>query len=185
MEETTKPIRPLGIAILSWLHIIGGASGAAVLLLMCYSANPNSHEALATTGMSAGVTFVAGLSFALSFICGVGLWTGRLWGWYLGSFSWIYSALDSLNALIPMPSLTSTPASHDATTMPHGPVFYFVTYGTRVVVGLFIYSYFFKSNVRSFFAVSEARKWNTFLPEVGIALAIIVVTTLVKQQLAR
>ena len=49
------------------------------------------------------------------------------------------------------------------------------------MIGLFIYSYFFKSNVRSFFGVSEAQKWNTFLPQVGISLGIIIVTTLVMQ----
>ena len=109
MEETMKPIRPLGISILSWLHILGGAgAGIAMLFLGSQSANPEAQESVAATGISSGLpVFVAVLLCALSFACGVGMWTGRLWGWYLGSFYWMYTILKSVNALIPMPSLGS------------------------------------------------------------------------------
>jgi hypothetical protein len=178
METETKAIRPLGIAILSWLHMIGGAVGVTALFL----ANAKAQEAVAATGMSADlVTCVAVLFCAFSFACGVGMWMGRIWGWYLGSFYWMYSLLTSVNALIPMPSAMNAAPSNEALDTAHGPVFYYVTHGVRAAIGVFLYSYFFKSNVRSFFGVTEGQKWNTFLPEVGICLGIIIVTGLVMQ----
>jgi hypothetical protein len=179
--EDTRPIRPLGVSILSWLDIIAGAGGAiAVLLMIFHRTAPRVQEFFAATGISPSLTILYILLIcSLALISGIGMWTGRRWAWYLGSFIWLYSIIRSLNALVNIAlPLVTTQASETAQSS-HGPVYYFAKFGLRVFFQILIYTYFFQPNVRSYFGVSETQKWRVFLPQLGIALGIIIVTTLV------
>jgi tetratricopeptide (TPR) repeat protein len=174
MQEA-KSKRPTGIAILSWLHMGGGAIGAVIVLVLL-TAIPDAQkalDALTTIGLPPGLLLCA-IIFLLILTClsGVGMWTGIKWGWFLGSFYYAYSITRNLNALITIPAILGALSPEELSEMPHGPGFYYAKHGLRVVVHGLLYLYFFKTNVRAHFSLQASRRWVPAVTQVGICIAI-------------
>jgi hypothetical protein len=101
------------------------------------------------------------------------------YGSVVGDSGLMYTILSRVNGLFA--------TLFDATTVPDGTVRRssgsliadYVLFGLSIVIPIVIYTYFFQNNVRSFFGISESQKWRVFLPQVGIAVVIIVVTSFV------
>jgi hypothetical protein len=181
-EDAMDPIRPIGISILSWLHIIAGTGGGAVslLLLLSMSGNPRTQEVLAALGIPPPLLAISvALIFGTTLASGVGMWKGRPWGWYIGSFVYAYSVTRNVIALFSVHSILDSLPPDAVANSSHGPEYYYLKYGARVLVQFLIYLYFFKSNVRSFFGLSEAKKWKPVLAHVGICLVVVVLSNVV------
>lgn len=185
MGNTT---RPTGISILAVLHIVGGVLGFMVtmFLVVQFGRNQEAQQALTALGLPpalliAAIVFIFGLAIA----SGIGMWKGRKWGWYLGSLYYMYSVVRNANALITIPMLINSIPPEELAGARHGPSYYYVKHGGRVLVHFLLYLYFFKSNVREFFSLAEQKKWKPVLAGLSLCIAIAVATNFVTRIMNR
>ena len=175
MEESRKK-RPIGISILSWLHILGGAAGAAIVVAFLPGMwnTPEALGVLNAIGIPPALLLLA-IVFLLILAClsGVGMWMGKRWGWFLGSFYYAYSVVRNIIALAAIPGLLGALSSEELAEATHGPGYYYAKHGTRVVVHALLYLYFFKSNVRAYFGFRNRRRWLPAIVQIVICIAIV------------
>ena len=110
MEERK---RPNGISILSVLHILAVVIGAIIVTITMMR------------GQTPAWIVVAFLfTFALALASGIGMWKGRKWGWYLGTFYYLYEIVRNVNVLISIPTLISSLTPEELANMSRGPEHY-------------------------------------------------------------
>jgi hypothetical protein len=166
--------RPLGISILAILHFGGGILLGALQFPLL--ANFDELQGpLRTVGL-APVLLVIGVGFLalLAIAAGVGMWLGRKWGWWLGTFYYVYAIARNAAALVTVANMADELAAG-----PHGPGYYYVKHAGRIVVHLLILLYFFKGNVLHYFGLEKLSKWKSISALVGVCLAIVGVFTVV------
>jgi len=160
-------LRPKGITVLSILHVLGGVAG---LILIPYVAQQFSKAPEVAKGFSAaGFPPAVILSF-LSIIAvviiasGVGLWIGKKWGWYIGSFYYIYSILKSSNALLWL--------FYFMATLPQGeindPYRHIIKHGITIIIHLLIYIYFFQPSVKNYFQLPDVKNKSVIFKHIGV-----------------
>ena len=154
MEERKRPI---GISILAVLNIAFGILGAIYTVGLTIFGSPLAFRIVTAV-------FIFGLAIA----SGIGMWNGRKWGWYLGSFWYMYSIVRNAIALL---LLIFVPPEELSNTGAHPPYYYF----GRLIVFFLLYLYLFKGNVRDFFSLPEQKKWKPILAELGICIVIVTV----------
>jgi hypothetical protein len=73
-------------------------------MIIVFLANPEFRQRLSIFSFLGFPTSLLIFSivflFALGIASGVGMWKGRKWGWYLGTFYYIYSITRNANALL-------------------------------------------------------------------------------------
>ena len=94
--------RPIGISILAVLYILGGVA----ILGLQIGTSGALQEAFKEMGIATilgtlSLTFLGVLGVA----AGIGMWRGKVWGWWLGAFYLTYSVARSANALFLMPMI--------------------------------------------------------------------------------
>ena len=168
-------LRPVGISVLSGLHIVAGILGAisAVLLANQFRNNLEGREAASAMGIPPSL-YVLSVVFlvALALVSGIGMLTGKKWGWHLGSFAYLYTVLLNLNALLTLPTLFSSLSAEEIAQLSRNPQYYYVKYSVRLVMSFLIYRYFFKGNVRAFFDLSEQKRWKPVLVQIGVCIGV-------------
>src|SRR3989338_1948253 len=95
--------KPLGIAILSWLHIIGGilTFGACAYFLPKALRQPSVLKGLSERNLSPDLLVAAILLLlTLLLLSGIGLLLQKKWGWHLASFYYMYGLVRNIFALI-------------------------------------------------------------------------------------
>jgi len=108
MEEKKRPIRT---SLLAVLHVAGGILGAigTFFLVVQLGKNPEYQQGFDMLGLPPALLIVAIVfSCGLGIASGMGMWRGRKWGWYLGSFCYMYSIVRGANALATIPILMSS-----------------------------------------------------------------------------
>lgn len=169
--------RPIGITILSILHIAGGAIGTIFILLflLLFQNKPESIDALTRIGIPPVLLIIA-IVFLLVLISlsGIGMLTGKKWGWFLGAFYYAYGVVRNLSAIFAVSGLFGSFSALELSEMTHGPVFYYTKYGIRLVVSVLIYIYFFKQNVRMYFDLHSGRRWVAAIAHGIICIGIVV-----------
>lgn len=168
MEERKRPV---GIVVLSVLHITGGILGGLIVLALMirFAGDKELNRALDESGIPPALLIVGIIVlFSLAIASGFGMWRGAKWGWYLGSFYYLYGIARNLNALLMVVMLMSQLPAEELDAGGRGPGYYLVKHGVRSIIYLLIYLYFFKSNVRAFFDLSEQKKWKPVVVEVAI-----------------
>jgi len=171
--------RPKGITILGWLHLIGGALMPIAIVFLAVAMNryPEGASSLARFGFPQFLIYFGMVIIgALCLSSGIGMLKGKQWGWYLGSFYYVYSILKDTNALLLIPSMMSKLTPEEIEGMSWGPNYYMSKYGIRIVIYLLLYLYFYKKNVLQFFRLAEKPKWKAILAQVGVAVLIAVVS---------
>ena len=176
-EQSGTPIekpraRPVGISILAVLHVIGGIGLFGVQFLM-FANLQTMEETLRTIGIPpilliVGVMFLAILAIA----SGVGMWLGKAWGWWLGSFYYVYSIFRNVSALLMVFAMAD---QFDGGS--RGPEFYVFKHSFRIVIHFLLFLYFFKSNVLGFFGLSSLNKGQAIGILVGVCIALVVATS--------
>ncbi len=168
--------RPVGIAILAWLGMIGGVIGSIgmVVLMFVIPHVPEVSDALRMSGATlllAGVVVV--FILVLGFVSGLGMWMGKRWGWFAGSFYYMYSVVRNINGALVIPGIVESVGLEDLAEMSHGPGYYYVKHGLRAIVHGLIYLYFFKQNVRDYFLIGEAKKLKIVLVQFAVCVLLI------------
>lgn len=152
MEEKPKVDRPLGIAILAVLDIIGGIlafiGGIAAAAASTIVNDPDVRDVIRDAMISAGVTdvdavldilatvlIVVGMTiFAMGLVAivvGWGLWTGKQWAWVIAVFLYIAGIVISVVFMVwPVWSPTNV---------------------IGIIIGAVILYYLFRPNVRAWF----------------------------------
>ncbi len=105
--------RPVGVSILSALMLLSGVAMAGLLFFAAFFMDWKGRESqLATAAATIGapvsmligsVVFLA----ALAIEAGFGMWQGRRWGWWLGSFWFVYAIFRNANALLKLKMMTA------------------------------------------------------------------------------
>jgi hypothetical protein len=83
------------------------------------------------------------------------MWLGKTWGWWLGTFYYVYSIFRNANALITIPALVEQFGEPT-----RGAEYYYVKHGTRIIIHFFLILYFYKGNVVNYFNLGEYPKWK-------------------------
>lgn len=175
--------RPLGITILSILHFVGGVALAIGLVAFAFvRVDPQVTQALSEIGIPlplliAGIGFLAVLGIASA----IGMWKGKTWGWYLGSFSFAYAIVRNVNALVAVYDLSNVLPAEELADASRGPGYYYMKFGIRTVVSLLLFMYFFKANVRAYFGLVEARLWKAAVAEFVLCIVIALVAAAAAQ----
>jgi hypothetical protein len=118
---------------------------------------------LRTVGLSPALLLVGtGFLALLAITSGVGLWLGRTWGWWLGSFYYVYAIARSSSALLTVAGLEAELAAST-----RGPEYYYVKHIGRIIVHLLILLYLFQGHVLRYFALDGLSKWKAVLGLVG------------------
>lgn len=152
--------KPIGITILSILALISG------VLIVSQAMHARNFNAL----LVVSVLFVGILAIS----SGIGMLLGKRWGWWLGTFYYVYAILRYLNTIfagfrIAVQSQNSIPEIGNHIT----------EYGIRIVIHSLILLYFFKDDVKEYFNVSHYSKFKPTLALFGIGIAIMGFGTLI------
>ena len=163
--------RPIGISILSVLYILGGLA-ILVMQLFLSGAISEGMESIGISGLYS--LFAIGFLGFLGLSAGIGMWTGKRWGWYLGTFYLLYSVARSTNAILMIPSLVEQFGA------PEGGVDkYYIKYGGRIFFHSLLTLYFFKGNVVEFFGVGNTNPWKRFGILFGATVFFLIVMTII------
>ena len=166
--STTWGLRPIGITLLAVLHL-AGATIASCMIIPTLTQLGQPKEVYQQIGVHpAFMTGSIVLALVLGFGSGIGMLMGRAWGWYLGSFYYIYSVAKCANALLMIHAAMAKAISDDASPMSHPPSYYSFRFGFRAGLYVLIYAYFFKANVREYFGLSKRRRWKDVTAEIGV-----------------
>ena len=155
--------RPVGVSILSALHIVGGVLLLGLQVFMLAKLDEVS-KGLSDAGIPPallimGMLLLAGIALA----SGIGMWLGTRWGWWCATFYYVYSIARHANAF-----LTVSAFAEDLEGSSRGPGYYYAKFGGRVLFHFLLLLYFFKSNVLQYFGMEHVRK----IKAVGILIAI-------------
>lgn len=133
LKKTRK--RPLPILIFAVFHVVGGIS----ILSMLFNSG-------IITGFLFFSLFFLGL---LTLFSGIGMWLGKVWGWWVGAFYYLYAVARSLNVLF---LLKIGDQGIEMTGK------YYIKYGGKMLISLLILAYFFHPKVRKYFFVEGKSK---------------------------
>jgi hypothetical protein len=144
------PTRPVGIWILSGLHLLAGLLFLAALGL--FVSQRRSLE-IADGVMASLFWFVAvmcGFLAAVALSSGVGMWLGARWGWWIASFYYVWAVLGVVaDFLLTMSQISQFDPLNIAIGLAGKLV--------QLVIHALILAYLFKRNVRAFFRLQTLR----------------------------
>lgn len=165
--------RPAGITILSGLYFLGGT--AIIIMLLIFSGDTKPVD---NSGMSLSANAIKANFFLLgiwSIAAADGQWTGKKWGWWLGSMYLVYSVFRSANAIRIISDLAEQiDVSNKNFTLSY------IKYSGRIIFHSLITLYYFDSDVLAYFGLPQERKWMRFAQmaasSLGVAVGMIVIT---------
>ena len=145
--------RPLGITLISILHTIGGIS-YIVIGIVFFEQFRRAESAL---GVPAGLLLCSmGFSTLLSLVSGIGMWKGVWWGWWAGTFNYIYFGVRALAGLLTLPTTYRLLESGELSSKPPG--FYLLKFSVRLIMSVFIVAYFYRRNVLAYFGLLDQKR---------------------------
>jgi len=172
--------RPRGISILSVFHIAGGVFRVivAIYLVAQFSKNPEVQQRIAMLDLPPALFVITTIFISsLAIASGIGMWKGRQWGWYLGSFYHLYIVARNANAFATIAMLMSFLLPGELTDMSRGLSYDYIK-PVRIIVHFLLYIYFFEGNVRNFFSNAGQSKWRPILGQIGIYTGIAAVAVM-------
>ena len=159
--------RPLGIWLLSGLHVLVGlafVTGAIALQVAAAAGwedatGPIEADWLLTCGLCALATY--------AIASGVGLWRGDRWGWWLSAFYWVGVAMNWIGE----GSASLWKSRHEDNGFLIGLAAMVLL---RLLFHVYLVLYHFKHSVRSFFGLQSLHMVRTIgiLAAIGIALGV-------------
>lgn len=159
-------VRPTGITILAWLYLIGGVVMLGMLLLLFNRLG----QGFDSIGISAAIAqFSISLLGLLAAAAGIGMLTGKNWGWWLGAFYLVWSVTRNTTALLAIQDIA---AQFDVP--PERMALHYVKAGTRIIFHSLLCWYFFSSRVEHYFDVVAINRWMRLLFLVAAAIILYV-----------
>jgi len=172
-----KAKRPIGIIIISILHLAGAVLGSLFVLLffMLSMFNEEAKNALETIGIPPVLLLIAILFLCiLSGLAGIGMLLRQKWGWFLGGLSYAYSVVRNTTALFAISGIMGNMPASELSGMTYGAAYYYGKHGVRIIVSGLIYLYFFKRNVFEYFGLNINKRWFPIAAHVVICIVIVV-----------
>jgi hypothetical protein len=163
--------RPLGVAIVAGLFVVGGA-----FLLATVGGNWRHHVASVEELGGDGTRFVLSLlgQGVANTAAGILMWRGSHWGWWVAAFSLCFALVRHTDTLLLVPVLAERYGASDFDEAK-----LYLKYGSRLASHSLILVYLFRHNVAEYFAIADASRTRRALMLVGgtvVALAISVLT---------
>ncbi|MGO4547259.1 hypothetical protein AB4Z29_20970 [Paenibacillus sp. 2TAB23] len=151
--------RPFGVKIISILMILGGI----ILLITQLYAFSIMSELSSLMGVSS-LFFQAVIGFLglIGIAAGVGMWIGRIWGWWLAIFYLSYSLTRNLNTLLSIPGIT------EQYGLSGNAAGHYVKYGLKILWDVLLLRYMCRDTTTSFFKTTETNKLKTMVWVFGI-----------------
>lgn len=96
---------------------------------------------------------------------GIGMWTGKRWGWWLAAFSYLYALVNDVGKVVLMPDLFATVGEPTG-----GTAFAVVRLLASALGGVLILGYWFGEGVLDYFDLLQMSKWKTLARLIGATL---------------
>ena len=157
--------RPIGISVLAVLYFLGGLLALGIVVLGPGSM-PAEFEELGVSGLLIAIRII--FWCALGIAAGVGMWTRKRWGWWLGAFWLFYSIARNVNALLMLPGLVEQFGAQEVDVAK-----YQLRFAGRIAVSALLILYFFKSNVVAWFGVGATPGWKRVALLAGATIGIL------------
>jgi hypothetical protein len=158
--------RPIGIWILSGLHLLAGLffAFAVVLFLQLWE----RFEERLMEGFLWFVVLVAAVMAAVGLSSGVGLWLGTRWGWWIASFYYVWALLGFVAEFMTMAFRFNLMDTESLAVVVLGKVI-------QLVIHALLLAYLLKPNVRTFCRLQSLRVDRALIPLVVIAVVLLAV----------
>ena len=161
MKWKTPPSRPRNISILAILSFILG------LIIL----GGNLTRISNTYGIA---IFFSSLIFALLYLAaGIGMWLGKKWGWWAGTFSYMLMLYNNVETIL----LLSTPAKIYSISV-NKIAINKSEYISGAVVLFLLLLYFFSEDVLKYFELETMPKWRTILLMISIVFIVALINTI-------
>lgn len=150
--------RPLGVTILSCLHLVGGIA-LAFLILSQLSKRDQVAENIERIGFSSTLLVLSLCCIAVLLLgSGVGMMMRKAWGWFLGVFYYLDAVLRNANALFMISELEGKFGPGN-----HSPDYYFLKHGGRVVIYFLLFLYLFRPKVLAYMQLAGVHRGKLLL----------------------
>jgi hypothetical protein len=101
---------------------------------------------------------------------GIGMWTGKKWGWWLSALYLSCGVAMDIVVLLTVPERVQ-----DLSEPEGGAAQYYVEHVRRIIVYSLLILYFFKSNVVEYFQLGGGSSWKRLFLLVGVTAGIMVI----------
>jgi hypothetical protein len=168
--------RPIGVTMLSILHVIGGMVVLVPFANVLILKDNNLLVRVASMLELPAIFQLAGLGlFSVMLIAsGIGLWFAKSWGWWAAAFFYLDRTGISIIGLVLVSHLSNEPA-----VGPRGAGHYLVQYGIRILISVIILIYLFRGNVRTFFQLVHVPRLRCAAVLTASYVAFMVIVSLV------
>ncbi|MEM4242856.1 MAG: hypothetical protein QXM31_03075 [Candidatus Woesearchaeota archaeon] len=176
MKKQDIAKRPTLVAVLAWLEIITGAILLLItpLVIWMLAQTPQMKETIEAIGITQGMAIFSVLFLGALCLCaGIGLWKGRRWGWWLGSFAMVYAVLRHASALLIISTLTGEMNVSEANITRH----IFKSIG-RIILYTLITAYLFRKDVLKYFRMEKVSRIKALAYIIGAGLLITLIGSL-------
>jgi hypothetical protein len=175
-KVSERPKRPRGVTWLSVLHL---ASSPFYLLSMVMALSlsfkvgwmneriPHLSEFLDMAGAS--YLIVALLLIA----SGIGLWTGKTWGWYVASLIHLYNLLRNILSLGLTILQVQALSPEEVAQLPNTKSSILFEQVVQAGLAIFFYMYLFSENVRAYFLIWKERRLSLIGSQIVIAVFVL------------
>jgi len=140
--------RPIGISLLSVLHVVGGVLAVLVMGFVLWEALTERRSELEPP-LWLMMTFLV-VYIVLLLGSGLGMWLGAKWGWWLGNFVYFWNLVVGL---VQIPILLWNSGGSIFTDNPS----WLVQNSTSLAITSLVVLYFFKRSVREFFGLRSMK----------------------------
>lgn len=171
-DDPLPPKMPALLRILAMLHLI---AGGFMLVTMVQAlargvdlSAPAEIIGTSTSTMFAGMVFLALLGLAT----GVGMFSGRPWGWWVAAFYYVYAIMRAGNGML----FTIGFWDQLAAEGDRGPDYHLRKFGVRMALHALILVYLFSRPVIDYFGLERLSRWRAAAKLIGIPVVLYVLT---------
>jgi len=162
--------RPSGISFLAVLYILG----AILVLGMQIALGGKTIQSLTTMGSTGIYAFIMiAILSVLQLVAGIGMWTGKKWGWWLGALYLFLAVARAIDSLIAIPFVMKQFGPPEP-----GLAIYSIKFIGRAILYSFIIRYFFTEKVEAYFDVTAIPARNRFVRLVSITVVIMLISSI-------
>lgn len=161
--------RPLGIVILAVLHTFGGIALLAFLLFLGQTGLQEVNQ----VGSSLFMVCVEGFFLGTLLIaCGIGMWLGKRWGWWLASYYYVYAVVRNVSRLISFAVYAIQNEMTETSEFTNRMMI-------RIIINTLVYFYLFRPNVLNYFGQKDLNKIKAAFARMFICVGLVLANTIV------
>ncbi len=145
-----KVPRPRSVTVLAVFQMLGGVMAVGQVLIGSEIASGAANSLGLFGQQHLTLAMLLGL---MHFAAGIGMWTGKRWGWWLAAFSYLYAVMSDIGTVLLMPDLFTT------VDEPIGGIGFAVARLFGAIIGaVLIFVYWFRETVLDYFDLLDLPK---------------------------